>query len=161
MAAHDREGHAFRDEIACAGKVNDSGGAVIALLPEGVERGEVDLERLGFASFEVDRLERGAAFLPHGQTIVFGDEEGEPRTPLVIVEDDAGSAGVGDGDMQVDPLVEKEIAAFGLGTDLNLGRDERGGGQKAERAEGGQVSHTVFDARGEAEENKVEFTVLA
>jgi len=81
--------------------------------------------------------------------------------PLVVVEDEIGFAVIGDGDVQIDPLVEKKIVSFGLNADLKLGRDERSGGQKAERAEGGQMSHTVVDARAGTEENKVEFTVLA
>ena len=97
----------------------------------------------------------------HGQAIVLGDEKGKPRASLVIIEDEIAFAGVGHCDQQVNSLIEKKIAPLGLGRNLNLRGDEGTGGQKAERAEGGQISHTGTDTRIAGLENKMEFTVLA
>jgi len=107
-------------------------------------------------TFSETGLKVPLTFRTHGQAIVLGDQEGKPWVPLAIIEHEIAFPGVRHGDEQVDPLVEKKIAPFGLGRDSDLGRGERAGGQKAERAEGGQMSHTAIDARAACEENKME-----
>ncbi len=81
---------------------------------------------------------------------------------FVVVEDDFALARVGDGDEQIDALVEQEVGALRLRSDGDLrggegARDEEAHDEKAKRADGGQISHTR-DGKANSSENKVEFT---
>ena len=110
-------------------------------------------------TFSVMRLEGALPFRVHGQVVVLGDHEGEPGMPLIVFEDDVAVAGVRDGDEQVDPLVEEEVGAFGLGGDVNLGRGDAAGEpaeQSAPRA--AKISAYGADANGEPGKQE-EFTL--
>ena len=74
---------------------------------------------------------------------------------LVIIKREIGIAVVMDRDQQVDPFVEKIVAALGLGRDLNLGRGEGTCGEEPECADyGGKASHIEFEAKAATGENK-------